>query len=322
MKTKSFCFIVLVILFTGLFITLISCKKDSEEPEYYRLTERSYNSHDSLKLMAWYTYSGEKIESIKYLLLEGKDSIRCLPEYPDENNIILEYSVYFAGIWYPFQKEAMEFANDQMVLYTYYFLDGAYWTPSERIEFVYSGTNLIEEVKWEYKFSSWSPYLKISYLYNEDQLVESDYYTYQNDWTLSAKDVAVLFDGRIDQVITYNCLSGDCTDDYLLKIFYNSDRVSRIEEYYKFGSTWDTTGLYQFRYDAHKNLTSERFTGGGEDNSIEYKYEAGPGNFLQIKIPGGGLINTGNYPVPSCTYRNVTSLQTLRPFQPLARFHQ
>ena len=298
MNFKSSWFLSACAIFIIITLLSSSCKKDKEDKQDYRVAVRKMFDHDTLTSNARYIYTDQKITSVDFMVSAGYDSLKAVLEYPDENTIIQEFSVFYFWIWYPFMKDVFEYDDDKMIRYTSYYLEGSYWTPYHREEYTYSGDLLAEEIWSDYQHSTWSPYARITYGYSDKMPVRADYYAYQNDWILAARDEAFLSGNKIDYILTYDCTSGECAEAYKYEFTYSGNQPGRIEEYYKFGSVWDTTGVYLFIYDPQGNLLSDSYAGETEVNKAEYEYEAGLGNYRQLILPGGGLVSAGFYPVP------------------------
>lgn len=296
MKAILYSLSFIILLSISLFST--SCDNDDDEKQIYRVSGRKFYSHDTLTSNARFNYTDEKIISIKYLVSSGYDSLKAELEYPDENTIIREYSFFHYWVWYPFMKDVFEYENDKMIRFTGYYLDGSYWTPYYREEYTYSGDLLSEEIWSDYQHSTWSPYGRITYGYSDHLPVRADYYAYQNDWILAARDEGFFSGDQIDYILSYDCTTGNCETVYKYEFSYIGNQPARIEEYFRFGSVWDTTGVFQFSYDPHGNLVMDSYTGETEVKKAVFEYEQGQGNYKDIVTPGGGLVPAGYYPAP------------------------
>jgi YD repeat-containing protein len=302
MKTNTLLVRPAIIIFIIINLLSGSCKKDNNNNEdiNYRITNRSFYNNDTLSSVAAYLYTDIKITSVKYFYYSNRgDSIKTKIEYPDESTVAQETYIYYIGVWYPFKKYIIEYQDGKIQSTVTYYLDGSYWSPDYKEEYQYSGEKLSEEVWYYYEYSAWVPDFKISYLYSGDLVTVANYFDYNNDWQIVGKDEAIFTGDKIDQVVGYACAEDTIFEQYKYKFNYLGSLLTRIDAFYYFNSYWDTIGEYSFTYDAHGNLTSEASSDEVSSQKIEYAYEIGQGNYLQLISPGGGLISYSSYPSPT-----------------------
>ena len=269
MKTRTG---ILIFLFIFLLCTLISCNKDKDDENKFRVTAEEYFYNGDRDGEATIEYLDNKISEYKYDEDEYNYEEATF-DYSKEDKIYIEYTSYEGGDEYVGEMEIT--LEDGKIIE---FMEEDF----EKFTITYNGSDQMEKVKTYFDDGAgWILFATISFDYDGGKLMETLYEETEGE---KSKDVYTYDGDHVDEIISSYYSSADWIEESKDVYSYTSGRVTKIEYYYNYEGDWEKYEYLQFSYDENGNLAeSVEIDDEYDDEYVtKYTYEKGSGNYRLI----------------------------------------
>jgi hypothetical protein len=269
MKTHKF---KLVFLFVFLLCTLISCKKDKDDENKFRIVAEKNYYNSSKEGEATFDYLDNKISEYRYDEDENNYEVAAF-DYSEKDKIYVEYTRYEEGEEYRGEME-VTLEDGKIIEYIE--------ENNERFTITYNGSDQVEEFKTYFDDGSgWTLSSTITFDYEGSKLMKT---LYEETEGTNYRDVYSYDGDNVDEIISAYYDGDSWIEEYKEVYSYTSGKVTKIVSYYKYEDVWDKDEYTEFTYDENGNLaeSSEIDEEYGDEYATEYTYEKGSGNYNLI----------------------------------------
>jgi hypothetical protein len=262
----------IVFLFVFLLCTLISCKKDKNDENKFRVIAEEYFYNNEKGGEATYEYLDNKISEYRYDEDEGYYEVATF-DYSEKDKIYVEYTSHEEGEAY---KEEMEITLEDGKIIE--FIE----ENNEKFTITYNGSDQVEKFKTYYDDGNgWILSATITFDYEGGKLMEILYEETEGE---KYKDVYSYNGDNVDEIISASFDGDNWTEEYKDVYTYTSGKVTKIVSYYKYENDWNKDDYTEFSYDENGNLAESTEIDEEYDDEYvtQYTYEKGSGNYNLI----------------------------------------
>jgi hypothetical protein len=278
LKKASFIFFLLPVLL------LVTCNKDDSENSGngYRIIKAIYY-YDQVQFDSMsYDYKDDKISAMRGYNENGEETSRVSIDYPDIDSIVMVFSYYMDTSMIVEAKKVLKLDGGHVTEVIYYDLEDILWKPSSRLTFSYENDNMVEFIEYDYQPGDWMPNDKTVYEYDGTKHSQTTWYKYANGWQTREKLVFTYIGNTVDYVLGYVYNDGSVIETYKTGFSYEGDLMKAYTDYLNDNGSWIATGSILYTYDSYNNLESYSFPIDELIYKVEYEYEKGSGNYMQV----------------------------------------
>jgi hypothetical protein len=264
-------------------LLLVTCKKDNTDPSNdYRII-KSIIYYDQVKYDSTsYEYQENKMISVHGYNEEGLETSRVSIDYPDNDSIVMVFSYYMDTSMIVEAKKVLKLNGSHVIEVIYYEADDILWKPSSKLTYSYENDNLVEFIEYGYESGDWKSNDKTVYEYDGTKHTQTIMYNYANGWQIWDKLVFTYIGNNVDYVLEYVYNDGSVIESYKTGFSYEGDLMNACTYYIDDNGSWIASGSTLYTYDSHNNLESYSFPIDGLTYKVEYEYEKGSGNYMQL----------------------------------------
>jgi len=274
----------LLILLLPFVLLLVTCKKDDSDNSGsgYRIIY-SIISYDQVKYdNTSYEYAENKMISVHGYNNEGEELSRVSIDYQDNDSIVMIFSYYMDTSMVVESKKVLKLDGSHVIEVIYYEADDILWKPSSKLSYSYENDNLVEFIEYDDQSSDWMPNHKTVYEYDGTKHTQTTMYKYANGWQTWDKLVFTYIGNNVDYVLEYVYNDGSVIENYKTGFSYEGDLMKACTDYINDNGSWIASGSTIYTYDSHNNLESYSLPIDGLTYKVEYEYEKGSGNYMQL----------------------------------------
>lgn len=289
LKKASLLFLLFPVIF------LVTCNKDDSENSGngYRITKVITNlegiiTDSTVIVSTLYEYEGDKI-SLQHHFQDGQEIARTQIDYPDNNTIETVLLAYNDSSWNNYNKRVYKLEGNHVVeaTYYYYYNAGESWEETGTETFDYENDNMIEFNSYFLEHGILVPVSKSVDEFIGHQLIQTTAYDYfHEEWQETQKSMITYNGSQIDTLFGYDYEDGSFILDSKVAFTYEGDLIKDCTGYSNDNGSWEENGIILYTYDSYDNLISAISQDGGSTNTVEYFYEKGVGNYIQLTLPG------------------------------------
>jgi hypothetical protein len=264
-------------------LLLVTCKEkdDTNLNSDYRITETNYYHDDIKDYTVYYDYEDNRITAIRGL--DGDEGSRIDIDYWENDSAVLIYSNYIDSETVVSSKKLLKLDGSQVIEDIIYSWDESLWDPTWKRNYSYENDYLSEIIEYHDDSGDWNPYWKIFYEYDGSRHLQTTSYDYKNGWQTWEILKFTYIGNNVDEVIDYIYNDGSLVDTYKIGFSYENDLMTAQTFYEDDHGSWIDEGSILYTYDSFKNLESYSFPIDGYIYKVEYKYEKGSGNYMQLQ---------------------------------------
>lgn len=264
-------------------LLLVTCKKDNTKPSSdYRIIKSIYY-YDQVQFDTMsYDYKDNKMSAIHGYNNDGEETSRVSIDYLETNSIVMVFSYYMDTSMVVTSKKVLKLNGSHVIEVIYYQADDILWKPSSKLTYSYENDNLVEFIEYDDESGDWKPNDKTVYEYDGTKHLQTIRYKYANGWQVWDKLVFTYIGDNVDYVLGYVYTDGSVIETYKTGFSYEGDLMKECTYYFDDNGSWIATGSTLYTYDSHNNLESYSFPIDGLTYKVEYEYEQGSGNYMQL----------------------------------------
>ncbi len=280
---------------TGL-ILLAGCRKDEDtRTKEFRVTGYSMYTNGTLEARLSIEYANDRIVAMhESYPLSGNtllEQYRTLVAYPDDSHGIMVWSYLDSeNKWVEESRDELTFLQGSLSESVNSFHNGVTWVNSSKFSREFEGEKLIRSTNYDYDDGNWVPEDKAEFQYDGEILQSVMEYSYgSNQWMPGYRSV-ITYKGDLYDYITESSLEGSAwADEYRMIFRYEGDQVIRIDDYDFVSGEWiQSGGSVTYTYDDNGNVATWTEESESGTDRIEFTYEEGSGNWLQLIESQGG----------------------------------
>jgi hypothetical protein len=264
-------------------LLLVTCKKDNTNlSSDYRIIKSIYY-YDQVQFDSMlYEYEDNRMSAILGYNNNGEESSMVSIEYSDNDSIVLVFSYYMDTSMVVEAKKVLKLDGSHVIEVIYYEADDVLWKPSSKLTYSYENDNLVEFIEYDDQSGDWMPNDKTVYEYDGPKHLQTTRYKYANGWQTWEKLVFTYIDNKVDYVLGYVYDDGSVIETYKTGFSYEGDLMKSCTDYSNDSGSWIPTGSILYTYDSYNNLESYSFPIDELTYKVEYEYEQGSGNYMQL----------------------------------------
>jgi hypothetical protein len=264
-------------------VLLVTCKKDNTNlSSDYRIIKEIYY-YDQVQFdSVSYNYEDNKMSAILGYNNDGEETSMVSIDYPGNDSIIMVFSYYMDTSMVVTSKKVIKLDGSHVTEVIYYEADDILWKPSSKLTFSYENDKMVEFVEYDYQSGDWMTNDKTVYEYNGTKHSQSTSYKYANGWQTDENMVFTYIGNNVDYVLGYVYNDGTVIETYKIGFSYEGDLMKLSTYYWNDNGSWIAGVSSLYTYDAYKNLESYSFPIDELTYKVEYEYEKGSGNYMQL----------------------------------------
>ncbi len=265
-------------------LLLLTCNKDDGDNsgDGYRIIKSIYYYDEIQSDSMSYDYEDNKMTAIRGYNNDGEESSRVSIDYPDTDSIVMVFSYYMDTSMVVAAKKVLKLDGSDVTEVIYYESDDILWKPSSKLTFSYEKDNMVEFIEYDDQSGDWMPNVKTVYEYEGTKHSQTTMYEYANGWQIWEKLVFTYIGNNVDYVLGYVYNDGSVIETYKTGFSYEGDLMKACTDYWNDNGSWIATGSILYTYDSYNNLESFAFPIDELTYKVEYEYEKGSGNYMQL----------------------------------------
>ncbi len=159
------------------------------------------------------------------------------------------------------------------------------WEPFDKWMHTYSNDLITQSFRYERNNWEWTPRDRHDYIYEGDLLKQvAMYIPGTGDWAL-VKDIHYEYEGtQLKWIYTMMGVSGIWDTVFMTRLYYQNKRVYISDDYSRTQSGWTLSTTNDYEYDDPGNIILWEEVDLNPESyfRLDFKYEAGQGNFYQV----------------------------------------
>lgn len=278
LTSASLLFLLLAVLL------LVTCKKDDSENSGngYRIAKSIYY-YDQVQFDSMlYDYDDNRMSAIRGYNNNGEETSMVNIDYPDNDSIVMVFSYYMDTSMVVEAKKVLKLEGNHVIEVIYYEAEDILWKPTSKLTYSYENDNLVEFIEYGHESGDWKPNDKTVYEYDGTKHTQTIMYKYAGGWQVWDKLVFTYIGNNVDYVLEYVYNDGSVIETYKTGFSYEGDLMKACTYYSDDNGSWIASGSTLYTYDSHNNLESYSLPIDGLTYKVEYEYEQGSGNYMQL----------------------------------------
>ena len=276
-------------------LLLSACKKDNpgggiNTTNYYRLSELTAADENMLDVKIVFTYEDNKVkEALKYdytMKEQWRLANKNVLTYPEANKAINTHYVFIPNdsSWNEEFKHEISLENGNITEDILYFWNNV-WEPFDKWMHTYSNDLITQSFRYERNNWEWTSRDRHDYIYEGDLLKQVAMYIPETEGWALVKDMHYEYEyTQLKWIYTMMGVSGIWDTAFKTRLYYKNNRVYISDDYSMTQSGWTLSSTNDYEYDDHGNIIKWQNV---DLNPVSYfrldfKYEAGKGNFDQV----------------------------------------